>query len=142
MLEDLIQFSRIMQEVQADYEDALKAHSSYLKEIMGSSLSPEIKKNILEYEEDKIEIIGKKHMLKKMRQLSDEFPPEMREEAEKTNRSVENYLGDMEKRWVFYGNPQGSDIGAEIRPRVSKKQIVDENYVITMQLLENIDEKI
>lgn len=88
-----------------------------------------------------IEIIAKKHMLKKSRQLSDELPPGMKEEAKKVENSIKRYLEDLEKRWIFYGNPQGSDIGIEIRPSVSKKQIFDENYAITMQLLEKAVEK-
>ncbi len=100
-------------------------------------------KNIFEYEEDKIEIAVKRRLLEKMRQLSSNyFPPDMLKEAKKTEKSMENYLEDLEKRWIFYGNPQGSNIGTEIKPRVPKRLIIDENYPITIEFLKNALEKL
>lgn len=142
MLEDLIEFITIMQEVQGEYEKFFQVSKNYLREIMDSSLPIEIKKNILEYELDRLEVKTKRYMVKKLRELSDEFPTKMREDAEKTNKSVENYIDNIERRWVVYGNPLGSGAGNEIKPTVSKKQIIDENYTITMQLFENVRRKI
>lgn len=106
MMKDLIEFAKIMQETDAEYERALQTRSSYLKEIMTSSLPPKIKENILEYEEDKIEIIVKKSMLKKMRQLSDEFSPELKKESEKVERSMKGIRKIYKKDGFFVETPR------------------------------------
>lgn len=112
---------KILKEQQEEATKELTKCMSYLQELIETSLPMEIKIKNIEFLLDVIDIKAKKDGLEKIKQVSKKYGLPRDEVIENT----EIYLKSMERRWVIYGNPLGSDAGNEIVQTATRQQISD-----------------